>query len=61
MPSQKCGKLGNFEEELPKPTVSKLSANSGLSANRQAIDRSIRPYKQLTDRLPTDQFDRTNS
>ena len=53
--------MDNFEEELPKPTVGKLSADSGPSANRQinstvqtanrqATDRSIQPYKQLTDR-----------
>ena len=48
--------LGNFEEELPKPTVGKLSPDSGPSANRQATDRSIRLHKQLTDMLPTDQL-----
>ena len=37
---------GNFEEELPKPTVGKLSAGSGPTANQQATDRSIRPYNK---------------
>ena len=38
--------ISNFEEELPKPTVGKLPADSGPTANRQFTDRSIRPHNK---------------
>ena len=39
--------LGNFGEELPKPTVGKLSADSGPTANRQFTNRLPTGYRQI--------------
>ena len=39
-----CPLFSNFEEELPKLTVGKLSADSGATVYQRATDRSIPPY-----------------
>ena len=54
----------NFEQImviLKKSSPNQLLVNCRPTVDRQLTDRSIRLYKQLTDRLPTDQFDCTNS
>ena len=48
--NKKASPGGNFEEELPKSTVGKLSADSGPSANRQINLTVQTANRQATDR-----------
>ena len=43
--------FGNFEEELPKPTVGRLSTDNRPTVGRQMVNSRPTVYQQIVDRL----------